>query len=152
MPAPDRVPRFARPLVLSLIVAMCAAAVFVWEPWPLTSFRLFSHLRTDEQRAWQATAVRSNGDEVPFSIDSLELGFRNFGFRMQEFVDADEKRRAELCRTWMAAAQETVGPSVIQVRIYERRWLLSSRNEDRALEGSEELMFTCTTQGVRGGG
>jgi hypothetical protein len=38
MAEPDRVPRLARPFVALLIAAMVASAVFVWEPWPLTSF------------------------------------------------------------------------------------------------------------------
>lgn len=46
---PDRVPRFARPFVVLFIAAIVASALCVWEPWPLTSFRLFSHVRTDQQ-------------------------------------------------------------------------------------------------------
>jgi hypothetical protein len=137
MPEPDRVPRLARPSVALLIAAMVASAVFVLEPWPLTSFRLFSHLRVDEQTAWEATVVESNGEELGYPL----------GFAIGEFVDADGERRDELCRTWLAAAPELVAREAVEVRLYQRRWLLSERSGDRALPGSREHAFTCTSEG-----
>jgi hypothetical protein len=145
----DQVPRLARPFVALLVAAMIASALFVWESWPLTSFRLFSHVRTDEQTAWVAKIVRENGTELPYPVDSLDEGFRNFGFRMAEFVDADGQRRAELCRVWVLEAPEVAGGEVAAVRLYERRWLLSDRDGDRARPGAEELIFTCSRDGVR---
>jgi hypothetical protein len=137
MPEPDRVPRLARPFVALLIATMVASAIFVWEPWPLTSFRLFSHLRVDEQTTWQATVVEPNGEELGYPL----------GFAIRDFVDADEEQRDELCRTWVAAAPEIVARQAIMVRLYERRWLLSERSGDRALPGSREHAFTCTSEG-----
>lgn len=137
MAEPDRVPRLARPFVALLIATMVASAIFVWEPWPLTSFRLFSHLRVDEQTTWQATVVEPNGEELGYPL----------GFAIRDFVDADEEQRDELCRTWVAAAPEIVARQAIMVRLYERRWLLSERSGDRALPGSREHAFTCTSEG-----
>jgi hypothetical protein len=137
MAEPDRVPRLARPFVALLIAAMVASAVFVWEPWPLTSFRLFSHLRFDEQIAWHSTVVEPNGNELDYPL----------GFAIREFVDADGGRRDELCRTWVAAAPEIVAREAVEVRLYERRWLLSERSGDRAQPGSREHAFTCTSEG-----
>jgi hypothetical protein len=137
MAEPDRVPRLARPLVAFLIAAMVASAVFVLEPWPLTSFRLFSHLRVDEQTAWEATVVEPNGEELGYPL----------GFAIGEFVDADGERRDELCQTWVAAAPELVARHAVEVRLYQRRWRLSERSGDRALPGSREHAFTCTSEG-----
>ena len=137
MAEPDRVPRLARPFVALLIAAMVASAVFVWEPWPLTSFRLFSHLRVDEQTAWEATVVERNGTELGYPL----------GFAIREFTGANEERRDELCRTWVAAAPEIVAREAVQVRLYQRRWRLSERSGDRALPGSREHAFTCTNRG-----
>jgi hypothetical protein len=137
MAEPDRVPRLARPFVALLIAAMVASAVFVLEPWPLTSFRLFSHLRVDEQSAWQSTVVEPNGEELDYPL----------GLAIREFADADEGRRDELCRTWVAAAPEIVDREAVEVRLYERRWLLSERSGDRALSGTREHTFTCTNKG-----
>jgi hypothetical protein len=137
MAEPDRVPRLARPFVALLIAAMVASAVFVWEPWPLTSFRLFSQLRVDEQTAWHATVVEPNGDELGYPL----------GFAIREFVDANDERRDELCRTWVAAAPEIIAHQAVEVRLYQRRWLLSDRRDDRAEPGSPEHAFTCTSEG-----
>jgi hypothetical protein len=138
MHEPDRVPRFARPFVALLIAAMVASAVFVWEPWPLTSFRLFSHVRVDEQTSWQATAVEPNGDELAYPL----------GFALADFVHGDGERRNELCRTWLAAAPEVVGKRAVAIRLDERRWLLSRRSGDRALPGVTRHRFTCTRAGA----
>jgi hypothetical protein len=149
MPRPDEVPRLARPFVALLLAAMVASAVFVWEPWPLTSFRLFSHVRADAQSGWRATTVETDGTELAYPLDSLGRGLRNFGFRMTEFAAADEARRDELCRTWVAVAPEVTDRDVVEVRLYERHWLLSARQGDRALPGAEQLMFICTGEGVQ---
>lgn len=150
MQPPGRVPRLARPFVCLLILAMCASVAFVWEPWPLTSFRLFSHLRGDQQTAWRAATVEADGSELSYPLDSLDRGLRNFGFRMAEFVAADQLRRDELCRTWVAAAPGTVDRDAVEVRLYQRRWLLSRRQGQRAQRGTEELVFTCTRDRVSG--
>jgi hypothetical protein len=146
---PDRVPSHARPLVLLLVLAMLASAVFVWEPWPLTSFRLFSHVRHDEQTAWVATIADARGEEIAYPIDTLDEGFRNFGFRMAEFSTAVEGRRDELCRTWVDAATQVAGPGAREVRLYRRTWRVTEREGDRALPGTRELVFVCTGAGVR---
>jgi hypothetical protein len=139
---PDRVPRFARPFVALLIAAMVASAVFLWEPWPLTSFRLFSHVRTDEQSSWQATVVEPNGNELAYPL----------GFAMADFVRGNAERRNELCRTWVSAAPQVVDQRVVAVRLYERRWLLSRRSDDHALPGATRQRFTCTRRRATGAG
>lgn len=149
---PDTVPRAARPFVAVLIAAMLASAVFLWEPWPLTSFRLFSQLRYDEQTAWQATAVTPGGEELDLPLSGAPRGLRGFGFVMAEFADADRKRRDELCRTWVRVAPEVVDRPVVEVRLGRRSWRLSERNGDRALPGEREHVFTCTAEGVEVGG
>jgi hypothetical protein len=152
VPEPDRVPRLARPLVVGLIALMVASAAFVWEPWPFTSFRLFSHLRYDEQVAWHAKAVGPGGEEIDYPIGSAGRGFRGFGFTMAEFVDADSARRDQLCQTWVAAAPDLIDVDAGEVRLYPRRWRLSERSGDRALRGTDDLGFVCTQEGARDAG
>jgi hypothetical protein len=143
----DRVPRFARPFVAWLVAMMAASAIFVWEPWPFTSFRLFSQLRAPDQGAWSATAVLADGEEVAYPLGGLPRGFRGFSFVMPEFVGADAQRRKELCRTWVDAAPELIGRRAIRVNVYFRRWDLSKRSGDRALPGTNTLIYICTLQG-----
>ena len=143
----DSVPRFARPFVALLIIARCASALFVWEPWPLTSFRLFSHLRVPEQTSWEATTVEAGGAELPYPLGGLP-GFRGFGFTMTEFEAASEGRRDELCRTWVEAAPDLVGREATEVRLYLRRRDLSERDGDRSQPGARDLRFRCSPEGV----
>lgn len=127
---------------------MSATAIFVWEPWPLTSFRLFSHVRADEQSAWVARTVDARGEEAAYPLGSLPRGFQGFSFTMAEFRQASSLRQDELCRTWVGAAPQLVGVDARAVRIYERRWRLSARENDRALSGREELIYECSGTGL----
>jgi hypothetical protein len=144
----DAVPKLARPFVALLLVAMIASALFVWEPWPLTSFRLFSNVRIDHQRAWLATTVDAAGDEEPYPIGAEPDGFRGFPFVMAEFVSAGRDRRDELCRTWVEGAPDLVGRDAAEVRIYLREWELSDRTGDRADEGTVTPKYACTAEGA----
>ena len=150
MTDPDRLPRLARPFVVILLAAMVATAVFAWEPWPLTSFRLFSTVRVDEQTSWSATTLDSAGAERPYPLGGEDRGFRGFPFVMSEFESAQPERRDELCRTWVEAAPELVGIDAVEVRIYQRRWRLSARAGDVALPGETSLVYVCDGSGARG--
>lgn len=131
---------------------MAACAIFVWEPWPLTSFRLFSHLRDDPQVAWQATIVEPGGRESRYPIGALERGLGGFAFAMAEFEQAAPERRDELCRAWVAAAPELVDREPVEVRLHLRTWRLSERRGDRARPGTTEHLFTCTEAGAEPAG
>ncbi len=88
MQGPDRVPRLARPFVAGFLVLMVCAALFVWEPWPFTSFRLFSQLRLDEQTAWVVKAADAGGAEEDLP---LEGELRGFEFQIREFAVASSR-------------------------------------------------------------
>lgn len=145
MAGPDLVPRFARPFVIGFVALMIASAAFVWEPWPFTSYRLFSQLRIDEQRAWVVRSVDGDGSEATVPLAG-EL--RGFEFQMREFVDADAARQDELCRLWARSAPAIVGRPVTEVRLYERRWRLAEREGDRATPGTSELVYVCDSDGA----
>jgi hypothetical protein len=142
-------PRLARSFVLLFLAAMAAAAIFTWEPWPITSFRLFSHLRQDQQHGWAAVVTGTDGEETPLAIAGPAGDLRNFGFRMAEFETTSWQRRDEICRAWLAPLQERGGA---EIRLYRLRWRLSRRieNGDRAAPPSRKLAFVCRPAGVRG--
>ena len=145
---PDEVPKYARPFVAVVGAMMVASVLFLWEPWPFTSFRLFSHLRYDEQVAWQATAVTASRGEVSYGLSDAPRGLRGFGFVMDEFVSADDARQDEICRAWLEEAPGLIGEPVSAVSLYERHWRLSERRGDRAAPGTRQLEYTCTGQGA----
>lgn len=130
---------------------MLVTAVLALEPWPLTSFRLFSTVRADEQAQWLATTVDEAGAERPYPLGGEDRGFRGFPFTMAGFGAADPERQDELCRLWVASAPELVGVDPVEVRLYLRSWELSARSGERALPGSTELIYVCTEAGADDG-
>ena len=142
-------PRGAQPFVAGFIALMIAAAVFAWEPWPFTSFRLFSHLRTDEQTGWVIKAVRPSGSEEALPLTD-EL--RGFVHQVSDFSGASAKRQDELCRVWLGAAPGILSQPVAEVRLYLRRWKLSEREGDEALPGTSSLEYLCTEDGAHDAG
>jgi hypothetical protein len=146
-------PRLARPFVLVFLATMVAAAILVWEPWPITSFRLFSHLRQDRQHGWAAAAVDSGGGEEPLQLAELSSGFRGFSFRMAEFEASPWRRRDEICRTWVAPLASYSGGQEREIRLYRTSWRLSRRIDggERPAPPSRALAFVCTSAGARRG-
>ena len=144
----DQVPRRAGLFVTLLVVALCGSAVFAWEPWPLSGFRLFSTVRTEQQTSWLATIVDEDGEEVPYPLGSSALGYRGFAFTMNEFAGTEKARRDELCRTWVAAAPALAGREAAEVRIYLRTRALSERVGQSSAPATDELRYVCAAEGL----
>ena len=141
-------PRFARPFVAVFLIAFVVCALATIEAWPLTAWRLFSHLRTQDQATWKATVVDRDGVEHDYPLGALPQGYRGFGFLMNEFVSDSPARQAELCDTWRSGADELLGFEARSVRIYQLRSDLSERDGDRAVAPLRTLMYTCRPGGV----
>jgi len=155
LPARSReaAPRLARPFVVLFLTLIVAAAIFTWEPWPITSFRLFSHLRADRQQGWAAT-VDVQGRETPLAVADLSSGLRGFSFRMAEFESASWSRRDEICRAWTAPLSEAEGRRGAEIRLYRTSWQLSQRIDggERPAPPRRRLAFVCTPAGAQDGG
>lgn len=140
-------PLRARIVLWGIVALMAASAAFVWEPWPFTSFRLFSHLRTDEQTRWEAAVTDARGNLHAYPLSSAGNGLRGFAFAMSEFEAAPAERRAQMCATWIRASREIIGVEAASLRIYQRRWKLSNRVGDRSRLGPRELRYVCRATG-----
>ncbi|HYU60284.1 MAG TPA: hypothetical protein VEK39_05970 [Solirubrobacterales bacterium] len=145
-------PRFARPFVAVYLVAFVICALTTIEAWPLTAWRLFSHLRTENQLSWSATAIDRQGGEHPYPLGALPQGYRGFGFLMSEFTTGSPERQRELCDTWREGTGELLGFESRAVRIYELRTNLAQRDGDRAEPAERELRYTCRAGGVDAAG
>jgi len=141
-------PRLARPFVAAFLLAIVICALATVEAWPLTAWRLFSHLRTDQQVTWSATAVDRNGREHPYPLGAMPQGYRGFGFLMNDFASQSAARRQELCDTWRLGTGDLLGVEARAVRIYQLRSSLSERNGDRGEPPDRTLMYTCRPGGV----
>jgi hypothetical protein len=141
-------PRFARPFVAAFLAAFVICALATIEAWPLTGWRLFSHLRTEQQVRWAATAVDREGREHPYPLGALPDGFRGFAFLMNGFASDSAARRAELCETWRLGAAELIGFEARAVRIYQLRSDLSQREGDEGAAPQRTLTYVCRPGGV----
>jgi hypothetical protein len=141
-------PRFARPFVAVFLLAFVICALATIEAWPLTAWRLFSHLRTAEQVTWSATAVDRQGRERPYPLGGLPQGYRGFGFLMNDFASQSPARQRELCDTWRLGIGDLLGFEARAVRIYQLRSSLSERDGERGEPPKRTLMYTCRPGGV----
>jgi hypothetical protein len=141
-------PRYARPFVAAFLAALVICALATIEAWPLTAWRLFSHLRTDEQTAWSATAVDRLGREHDYPLGHSPDGYRGFIFLMAGFGSRSPAEQRELCDTWRDATSELLGFEARAMRIYQREWRLSDRDGDRADRDEPTLRYTCRPGGV----
>jgi hypothetical protein len=126
----DELPsRGVRAFVVVFLTAFVTCGLVGLELWPLTGWRLFSHLRTDHQITWQATAVAEDG-ETQIRFGELPRAYRNFPLVMRTFAALPRAEQTAACQTWLDAARRTL-PTANGVRIYRVDWYLSHRHGPR---------------------
>jgi hypothetical protein len=139
-----------RAFVAAFLAAFAVCGVFGIEAWPLTGWRLFSHVRTDHQVSWRAVAVDPRGHEEPIDFAALPRGYRNFPLVMRTFASLPRQEQAAACRAWLAAARrQTTGAGT--VRIYQVDWYLSHRHgSGDGPSPTRTLLYTCSVEQVSG--
>ena len=116
--AEEHGPRWpVRAFVVLYLSAVIGAGIADIELWPLTGWRLFSHVRTGEQRGWQVTYVDQAGRETPIPFADLPQAYHQASFVAAEFPDMAEEQRGEVCLAW-AEALIRRGIDVAAVRVY----------------------------------
>jgi hypothetical protein len=148
----ERAPRWARWFVWSFLAALLVCGVIGIEAWPLTGFRLFSHLRYEHQTEWQAFAVRSDGTELRLRLARFPGGYNGFPLVMKTFASRSLGEREAMCRAWMIAASGPQGPAAATIRIYVVDRRLEPRLGRRAaIAPRRSLAYTCGAGVVRAG-
>src|ERR671930_995812 len=99
----ERPPRWARWFVWTFLTAFVVCGTVGIEAWPLSGFRLFSHLRSPHQTTWQAYAV-AGGRESRVPFNRLPAGDRGFTLLMKTFGSLSRERQLATCRTWAREA------------------------------------------------
>lgn len=154
-PAVERAPRWARWFVWSFLAAFAVCGVAGVEAWPLTGFRLFSHLRHEHQNGWQAYAVHPGGREEWLPLSRFPGGYNGFPLVMKSFSSRSPEERVDLCRAWTVAASGLVGRTVA-IRIYAVGRNFEPRLGRRPVNSlKRSLAYTCgsgsTDEGVASG-
>lgn len=139
----ESAPRGAFSLALVVIFLMLFSAVFTWEPWPFTSFRLFSQNRTAAQGSWETVAKFRDGSVTSVAIDQLPNGFRGFSFTMNTFETLSAGDRQAACGAWLEGVEENRRREVQSLTISRRSWSLAEG--DTRTDGFEETVsHVCT--------
>jgi hypothetical protein len=125
----DAVGPGVRAFVAVFLTIFVACALLQVEAWPFSGWRLFSHLRSEEARGWQATVVEPDGSERPIPFAVLHV--------LQGFDGLSSEGRAAVCGAWSAELAGT-GTEGVEIRVYATT--RSIRNPD---DVRRELRHVC---------
>ena len=141
---PPHVTWFVRAFLAAFIVCGLAGI----EAWPLTGFRLFSHLRHEHAVSWERTAVDAAGVERAITFDGLPDGYRSFVLLVTSFASKPRDERDAMCRAWVEGLR-TLDHGAVAMRIYELDQSLLPRSGGRpASRPQRTLVVTCSTEGA----
>ena len=139
----DRPPGLTRWFVRIFLASFVACAVFGIELFPLTGFRLFSHLRHEQRATWIADTVGANGGETQLWFTDLPRAYQGFSLVMPRFEGLSPSAKAATCRAWLLEARH-VRAQVVAIRFYRITWPLLPRAGDRpARHVSRALGYAC---------
>jgi hypothetical protein len=148
-PSIHRAPRWARLFVWSFLAAFTVCGAVGIEAWPLTGFRLFSHLRHEHQTEWLAFAVAPDGHEAWLPLSRFPGGYNGFPLVMKSFASRGPRERARMCRAWTVAASALRGKTMA-IRIYAiDRHLEPRHGRHPAAPPIRTLAYTCARDPVQ---
>lgn len=122
-PVSPRVRWFVR-TVLALFVICGLARI---EAWPLTGWRLFSHVRKPVQTSWRAVVVSSTGTESGMGF--ADAAYRGTPHVLDGFPSSTAAQRDAVCSVWLAELRRE-GRDVASIHI-ERVIVDHSRRDGR---------------------
>jgi hypothetical protein len=139
----DRAPAWARWFVGAFLLAFVVCGLTGIEAWPLTGWRLFSHVRTEHQTTWRAAAVDAAGGERGVAFAGLPVAYKGFTLIMSRFDELSVARREETCRAWARAVGRS-GQDIESLRLYRLdRDLVPRRAGRPATPAGQTLAYEC---------
>ena len=124
----------ARLLGPGLVAVLLAVGVAEVEPWPLSSMRLFSQVRTDRSSGFE---VFVDGERL--HLASLGRGFRGAHHLLPRFDSLTQDERDDVCAAWATAAGSPGGA----VRVDRVTWTVPTGPDDRRREVARREAWTC---------
>jgi hypothetical protein len=95
--------RLARRVTVGTVVALVLVALSGLEAWPLTSFRLFSTVRTGTSVGLQLEAVASDGTRTPVRVPSNQV-MSTTTHQFAHLAHARPEVQRAKVRAWLATA------------------------------------------------
>lgn len=136
-------PRWARLWVVVFLAAFAICALGGIEAWPLTGWRLFSEMRHEKERSWQATIVRAGGGETPMPFRAMGRAYGHAPQVLPALPTLPRARRDAVCSAWLARARIAAGVDGVRVRVYRVSRDLADRNGPRGVTGHPRLLLVC---------
>jgi hypothetical protein len=143
-PSPlERVPAWTRAFVALYLIAFLLCGAFAIEAWPLTGWRLFSHVRRANLYGWRAYTVDARGHETQIDFGRFPRADRHLPLIMQTYGKLSPQRKDAVCRAW-AGRVRGFGDQVSGVRIYRTHVLLRRhRYHRRPPKATRQLFYVC---------
>ena len=144
----ETVPRHVKWFIRAFLAAFIVCGLAGIEAWPLTGFRLFSHLRHERAVGWERTAVEPGGSERAITFAGLPDGYRSFVLLVTSFPSKPKDERDTMCRTWVEGLRR-LDRHAVAMRIYRLDQSLVPRSGGRpASRPRRILMVTCSDRGA----
>jgi hypothetical protein len=103
--------------VAAYLVAFLACGLFAVEAWPLTGWRLFSHLRHAQLGGWRVYTVDAAGQEKRVDFAVFPRPDRHLTLIMRDYPRQSKAGQEAVCQAW-AGHLRARGQAVSGVRIY----------------------------------
>ena len=142
MKTPDEVPRAHRIFAVTFLAAFLIAGFSPFEPYPLTSWHLFSGARPQHSEVWRAATADARGVETPIAFDRFGVRYAGWFNILKRFPTYSDGRRLALCDSW-AREIRALGTTVREVRVYRGDRDLSARVGLRGAPPTYVLAYVC---------
>ena len=130
-----------RAFVYAFLTVFLVCGALEIEHWPLTGFRLYTELRTEERTSTRVIALRADGGSEEIVFVDLPFGYHSTNRLLSDFPDMTQAERDEICDAWVQPLRDD-GVEVVGVRVDE--YLTHLGEPDRSPELSREL-YRCGT-------
>ena len=139
---PQRVPWWVRAFAYGFVALLLVFVFRDQEWWPLTSWHLFSHVRSDITRSYEARTVGHDGTVRPLRFAGLPNGAQLEDRLLPHIGTLPAARQASTCDAWLKLAQKR-GDDAGGLRIYAVQRKLPRGDGMPGALVAQKLRLTC---------
>ena len=107
-----------RAFVYAFLAVFLACGAMEIEHWPLTGFRLYTEIRTEERTSTRVIALLADGGTEEIVFVDLPFGYHSTNRLLSDFPDMTQEERDEICDAWVQPLRDD-GVEVVGVRVDE---------------------------------
>ena len=142
-PAPTGPSRRVRIAVYAFLAVFVGCGLFSIEQWPLTGFRLYTAIRTEERPSTRVIALLADGTSEEVVFGDLPFGYHSTNLLLGDFPAMTEAERDATCDAWVQPLRDE-GAEVVGVRVDEYVTHLSEPDRSPERVG---VLYRCGTAG-----